>query len=338
MSGGANSKRRPVPHGREPEIGHDASAIAIFSADPSRHEEVAAWQTRIDAAAATFPRFVDSQVTPPVATGSDWAGVIIFASSEDLQTWLDSDVRQSLLVEGEQFGVVTTVPTIVLVEGQSPPPGIAVIMHRVAPDHEAAFTAAQADLLNASKVFPGFTSAVLVRPTSSDGEWVSATIFDSEANLQRWMKSSERAALLPELREQLSTEFVTYTRHTPFGSIVRFDGESAKVTPDWKTAMIVLLVLFPIVMLLTRFFGPAVEALGLNPGLATWLSNGVSVVLLTWVVMPWATKVFAWWLDPVEGAAMGPTIKGVVIIVILYAITLAVFLAFRSLQFWDYSS
>ena len=299
---------------------------------------MAAWQAKIDAAAATFPRFVDSQVTPPVAADSDWAGVIIFASADDLQTWLDSDVRRSLLSEGEDYGVVTTVPTIVLVEGQSPPPGIAVIMHRVAPQHESAFMSAQSDLLTASQAFPGFTSAVLVRPTSGDDEWVSATIFDSEAHLQKWMNSPERAALLPELREQLSTEFVTYTRHTPFGSIVRFDGESAQVTPDWKTAMIVLLVLFPIVMLLTRFFGPAVERLGVNPGVATWLSNGVSVALLTWVVMPWATKVIAWWLDPVEGAGMKPTIKGVVIILILYAITLAVFLAFRSLQFWDYSS
>ena len=63
----------------------------------------------------------------------------------------------------------------------------------------------------------------------------------------------------------------------------------------------------------------------------------VSVALLTWVFMPWATKVFAWWLDPVEGAALKPTIKGIVILVILYAITLAIFLATRSLQFWDYS-
>jgi hypothetical protein len=91
------------------------------------------------------------------------------------------------------------------------------------------------------------------------------------------------------------------------------------------------------VMLLTRFFGPAVEGLGLNPGLTTWFSNVVSVALLTWVFMPWATKVFAWWLDPVEGAALKPTIKGIVILVILYAITLAIFLATRSLQFWDYS-
>lgn len=295
------------------------------------------WQAGIDAAASKFPGFIDSQVTPPVTTDGDWAVVMIFESPHDLHVWLDSEERHSLLAAGEKYGVVTKVPTIVLVEGQSPPPGIAVILHRVSPQREVAFKAAENELLQASKEFPGFTSAVLVRPTISDGPWVSATIFSSEANLQGWMTSPARAALLPRLREQLSTDFVTYTRHTPFGSIVRFDGNSAQVTPDWKTAMIVLLVLFPMVMLLTRFFGPAVEGLGLNPGLTTWFSNVVSVALLTWVFMPWATKVFAWWLDPVEGAALKPTIKGIVILVILYAITLAIFLATRSLQFWDYS-
>ena len=113
------------------------------------------------------------------------------------------------------------------------------------------------------------------------------------------------------------------------------DGQT-RTTPNWKTAMVVFMVLFPTVMLLSRFLSPLLHDLGLDPGLSLWMSNIVSTILLTYLLMPTATRIFRFWLDPIDGAPLKPTLLGIAIILFVYALTLLAFAVFRDLQFWDY--
>jgi C4-dicarboxylate transporter len=67
-----------------------------------------------------------------------------------------------------------------------------------------------------------------------------------------------------------------------------------------------------------------------------WLSQILSVSLLTYALMPLATWVFGFWLDPDRGSSIRVSIIGAVVVCAVYAITLTVFASVRWLQFWDY--
>jgi antibiotic biosynthesis monooxygenase (ABM) superfamily enzyme len=54
----------------------------------------------------------------------------------------------------------------------------------------------------------------------------------------------------------------------------------------WKTACLVLLPLFPVVMLEIRFLKPHLRTL--NPAVGTFIVDAITVVLTTWPLMPLA--------------------------------------------------
>ena len=315
-----------------------ATALAVYRVARGRGESVRAWQREFDAAASECAGFVESRVTVPDNPEWDWAASVTFTSERRLRAWLGSARREALIADGAKAGVVDAVRAIVLVEGEAPPGGVAVFTHRVLTGRDDEFRAVQNDLNVAGREFTGYRGSVVLAPGSPEGMWMSVVRFENDSNLAAWRSSERRAALLPALRAQLHEEFGQYTRSTPFGSIVRVGAGGTSVTPLWKTAMVVLLVLYPVVMLLSRFLGPLLSDTGADPGLALWVSQVASMVALTYLCMPLATKAFRWWLDPLDGADVRTSLKGAALIVVLYAVTLVIFLSFKDLQFWDYGS
>ena len=114
------------------------------------------------------------------------------------------------------------------------------------------------------------------------------------------------------------------TSTTPLGTTVRTEHGRIVMTPNWKSAMLLLLVLYPTVMTLSRFLGPVLDRIG-APWLALWLSQVVSVSLMQWWLMPWVSRPFRRWLDPVDGAGWRSNLAGAAVIVVLYAATLLLF-------------
>ena len=102
--------------------------------------------------------------------------------------------------------------------------------------------------------------------------------------------------------------------------------------------MLILLVLYPTVMLLSRFLGPVIDRFGAEPWLAMWVSQVVSVATLQWALMPWAGRRFRRWLDPVDGAGVRTSTLGAAVVIGGYVLTLAVFATVQWLQYWDYRS
>lgn len=313
-----------------------ATAISIFEVDAADRDRVLAWQSELDTAAARRPGFVGTHFTRGFEETDDWAAAVSFNSEPHLRGWLDSDERATLIAQGVAFGA-TTRSTLVLLPGEKPPAGVAVFLHRVSTEDQIGFLQSEANLNRAAATLPGYLGGLVLAPSAVDGTWISVVRFESEHSLDAWLKSPERAAQLKVLRRYLVRDFEQVTRRTPFGSIVRVVDGQTRSTPDWKTAMIVLLVLFPTVMLLARFLSPVLHDWGLGPGISLWVSNIVSTILLTWLLMPTATRIFAFWLDPVDGAPLKPTLIGLGIVLAAYAVTLAIF-SIRWLQFWDYAS
>lgn len=97
-----------------------------------------------------------------------------------------------------------------------------------------------------------------------------------------------------------------------------------RVPPLWKQGMLILLVLFPIVMLEFIFLVPKIEFL--NPSLAMFIGNVISVGLVTWPLMPLAIWGMEWWLNPWKSKHPHRiTFGGCCLLVVLYALEVWIF-------------
>lgn len=109
------------------------------------------------------------------------------------------------------------------------------------------------------------------------------------------MEAPSRAQLLKESQVFIEHEHLMRLA-TSFPGWVPIDPMTGQGPPNWKTALLVILGLFPIVMLEMRFLSPILSALGLHASLATFLGNFLSVFGTTFVTMPLFIRWFGWWL------------------------------------------
>ena len=97
-------------------------------------------------------------------------------------------------------------------------------------------------------VAPSTTTFHTTRARGGEGHWTSILRYDSAEHLEAWMNAPERKALLSETREFIESEELMRLA-TAFPGWVPIDPLTGEGPPNWKTAMLVLLGLFPIVML-----------------------------------------------------------------------------------------
>jgi uncharacterized protein len=311
----------------------EATVVTIFhpSDDPA---DFTSWAGELRDSA---PEATDFRISVLGDPHLDWGIAITFADEHILHRWLDSDAHQRLLNDGRQRGILCATSDMVIAKDSGVPAGVALFRHSVAHDRADEFVAAEARLAEVSARFSGF-EGVCTFAAPSGGEAVAVLRYRTEHQLATWLESPERLAGLGPLRSSLTREFSRVSSTTTFGSTVRTENGHTAVTPDWKTAMLILLVLYPTVMLLSRFLGPIIDAVGAPPWLSMWVSQVVSVVALQWVLMPWAGRWFRRWLDPIDGAGARISILGAGVLVIGYLVTLTVFALVHWLQYWDYSN
>jgi uncharacterized protein len=266
------------------------------------------------------------------------AAAATFDRLEDLTAWLDSDAYVVMLSNPNTTGALRKSSDLLIVEGYRLPPGTAVFGHDVDAAHTVNFIAAENDVVASCAYFPGFRWIVLLPPPpqAETTRWTAIVSFRTDEQLAAWCSSDERAQRLAELRMHLTRDSQTLSVETPFGSILRIDHGTPRVTPTWKTTMLVLLVLYPTAMTLSRFLGPVFTATGAKQWLTTWLTQIGTVTALSYVLTPMAAKAFTRWLDPSEGASIRITVLGTVVLVACYAASLWLFASVQWLQFWDY--
>ena len=300
-----------------------AAAITIFHppADPDRFGE---WMARYVASARQSNGYVSARESVQASAQLDWAVEVSFRDADLLDAWLDGAERGAMLRAGEAEGWWRRSVDLVLAHGEPPPANAGVFLHSVAAGKEAEFVAAQGDLTLSSSVFPGYEGTA-VFPADSSGQWMSVLRFRAPGQLASWMRSHERQEALPRLRGELTRDFAELPRSAPFGSTVRFDHGQTRITPAWKTAMLVLLCLYPTAMLLTKFLSPALSHLGFTQSLSFFVGNVVSIVALQWVLVPAVSRPFRRWLDPIDGSSARTSLAGAVVIVAGYLALVAFF-------------
>lgn len=290
------------------------------------------WSDEVRAAARSMPGFVGLAASVGDAI-PDRAIAVTFESEDVLHAWLDAARWKDLVRRGAGRGLLRVCSDLVIVDGAVLPGGVGVVSSRVTPGRETEFLAAHTALTGVASRFSGYEGSA-VFPPGPAGEWRSLIRFRTEPQLAAWLQSPQRVAALPPVRSSLVQDFSVFAQTTPWGTTVRRVNGRTAMTPGWKTAMLLLMVLYPMVMLQSRFVAPVIGGLGADPWLAVWIGQVFSVVLMQWWVMPTVSSWCRRWLDPVDGAGWRVSLRGAVVAVAVYVLSWTIFATVDWLQYW----
>jgi hypothetical protein len=208
--------------------------------------------------------------------------------------------------------------------GVLPAPVSAVISTRIKPGQEAAYREWERKIAAAQARAAGFQGYRFEPPVPGVQEdWLTILRFDSEANLEAWFASPERAKLLEE-SGSFTDEYHTRIVRTGFDQWFRTDNSAAPSAPAWKQNMIVLMLLYPVVVLFNKLVQSPllIEHWGLPLWGALFIGNAASVVLLS-LLVPWSSRRLDWWLNPSDRVPK-TEFGGAALVVGIYALCLLV--------------
>jgi len=284
-----------------------AVLVATARVRKGKDAEFAAWKARHDTVIGKFPGYVSSDVMPGANGSNEWTIVINFRSADDLAAWRQSKERADIIAEAgvQPAGDVTEV-----------------IFSRIKPGMEDAYREWAARIEAAQARCPGYRGMFLQPPDEEGGMWTTIIRFKSAPQLEMWINAPERKSLLQESKAFIEHEQLTRLA-TAFPGWVPVDPMTGKGPPNWKTAMLVLLGLFPVVMLELRFLNPVISRFGLHASLATFIGNTLSVAATSFITMPLFVRWFGWWLFSADAPTRRVTSKGVAILVVLFALEVA---------------
>ena len=305
------------------------SSPAVLIAEPrvraGKNSEFVAWKARHDTVIAKFPGCVSSDMMPGANGSNEWRIVINFRSADDLTAWQESREHAEIVAEGvplfergdfrevAQMGESAAQPTGDVTE---------VIFSRIKRGMEDAYREWATRIEAAQARYPGYRGMFLQPPDENGGMWTTIIRFKTAPQLEAWMNAPERKTLLQESKAFIEHEQLTRLA-TAFPGWVPVDPITGKGPPDWKTALLVLLGLFPIVVIELRFLNPLLR--GLNSSLATFIGNAISVAATSFITMPLFVRVFGWWLFLDKKSPKWRTPAGVVILGLVCAGEVALF-------------
>lgn len=174
------------------------------------------------------------------------------------------------------------------------------ITRRMSTDNETQVLAwVHAGMAMAEK-FEGFLGTGWVRSSSDPQEWHMLCRFRNQACLDAWDHSPERAWWL-----SFGADMVEHTRgERRVGIEGWFDEPSARTDlgtpgrrsapPRWKQATMIWVVFFPMSVLAAYLLAPHIT--GLHVVLRTLIQTAILTPIMTYVMLPFATRVLDGWL------------------------------------------
>jgi hypothetical protein len=287
--------------------------------------EFAQWPQRLQAAVLAHPGSVSCEFWPPAPPEQEeWAAVLRFQNVDAQRAWRVSERYRGLLKDVEPFvegGRVTTLSGGATTEFYTQNSATEVIVTEVKPGKEADFRDWAARIDNLESTFPGFRGSYVQPPEGGDNVWTTLVRFDTVEKLNAWLESPQRESILKE-GSDLVERFLAHRVDTSFPGWVPADPATGKPPNMWKTASLVLLVLFPVIMLELKFLNPRLHAL--NPALGTFIGNAISVSLTTWPLMPLAIRLFHAYLFP-ENQPKWLVLTSPLLLAACYAAEIAIF-------------
>lgn len=282
------------------------------------------WQAKLNALIASFPGFVSLEILSPTGSGKDaWVIVQRFYDERCAQAWSQSPEYLDLSETLKSFTDDHRLEEKVL--GDSFPQNAVteVFITQVSPDKELLYREWISKIHHVEAKFPGFKGVYVQSPAQIQGSnWITFLQFDTPENLDHWLNSPERKAILDESKALIAS-LESHRVITPYAGWFSSIAKTGKMPSVTKQTMLILLVLFPIVMLELKFLMPYLK--GLDISLGTFISNAISVTLISWPMMPLAIKFLKWWLSPIDENDTRITVLGTILVLVLYLIEIAIF-------------
>ena len=170
-----------------------------------------------------------------------------------------------------------------------------IITHTIMPGEERRYEAWLADILNASKVFPGYLGREIFRPPHGGRKYTSIVRFDSRDSLNKWAESETRQSLVLKVNDLLETGDQVEIRS---GVDFWFTPEGVKPAKHWKQFVLTLSAVYPlslIIPLVLRqlvYLAPPLD----NKFVMALLMAATLTATLTFVIMPRYTRLVKRWL------------------------------------------
>lgn len=277
---------------------------------------------RVMMSGARCQGFWSAEIIPPAVSRGEWTLVERFKSADEASAWMSSAVRKSLLEE-----LRSVAPTRILVSDEiAEDPGTpgtvatAVVTH-VKEGMEAAYWDWEARIQSAQARFPGYRGTYIQPPLPDNpGRWTTLLRFDTPETLDAWLASDVRKMLLSEANLLVNTtQFHNMSSSFPGW----FPADASKRLPIWKTAFLVLIALYPVIVCQKVFLVPHLA--GINQTLVIAITTTISVCLVSWVGMPLLVKAFDWWLRPQAEQTSAENWKGAVIVLLTLLLQIGLF-------------
>lgn len=286
---------------------------------PSQPPNISDWMVKVMTTGTQMPGFVNAEIIPPSANGApEWILLHRFQKMEQIAEWqacsglhrlleeivpqLDQNLLEMTQFQMEHYSATTNVAT-------------AIITH-VKPGKEEEYRKWLAQIHTAQTNAEGYKGTFLQPPEpGSKAPWITLLRFDSAHSLDKWFSSDTRKRLLSEAQHLLRYDLMSLT--SSFPGWFPTDPSTGKSPPRLKTAMLVLLVLFPVIALQKQFMPPLSKQFG--PGLSLFIPLTISVCLISGLLMPLVIKLFNFWLFPSGHNPKQDSIRGYAAILCLYA-------------------
>jgi antibiotic biosynthesis monooxygenase (ABM) superfamily enzyme len=177
------------------------------------------------------------------------------------------------------------------------PPATVDILQRVKPGCETAFEGVLAELIEAARSFEGHLGVNVFRPGDrANPEYRIVFKFDRISHLQRWETSPLRQKLLARA-QRLTVGEGQRTMITGLETWFTLPRQpSLPPPPRYKMMVISGIAIYGLINLMTVLVVPWIAFL--PAPLRTLVVTVLMVALMTYVVMPSMTKLFAGWLYP----------------------------------------
>ena len=305
---------------------HAAAIIIGETVRPGSEGAFVSWQEKLNRAASGYAGFIGAEIHSPTPEQSRWSVIYRFDSIANLQAWINSATRQHLVAEKQRY--CDGPATHQIVTGAAAPTDTlvtTVVTHRVQPEEVDDFLSWQERIRLAERKFPGHQGSEIFRPIEGvQDEWTVVYRYNSPADLDRWLTSTEREQLLAEGRK--FGDFEIRTIDSSFGNWFSSAERGANARPpsDAKTVIAVWVGLYPTVLLLTLARSPA--------RLPMWLDmlvgNLMSSLIMTFVTMPfYVNPLLKRWLYPAPHASTTATN-------VRAAVLITAVMVFWSVLFW----
>lgn len=278
-----------------------ATAIASHLVRADKADEYQKAQTAITDAARKSPGFIGTEILGPIpGLQAEWVAIFRLESNAAMKRWLDSPEHTQHAARIEACLSQPSHLLLLASDDNAEPPVAMVFTHRVAKDKVGDYLAWRRKVIAAQAHYPGYLATEFFRPHGTfQNEWVDVVRYSSVDDLNRWMESEERNALLKELDpivESMHAHPVTGLES--WFALNRKPGATVSGPPPWKQALAVLFALYPTVMVLS-FLNPLWRNLSLAE--AMLIGNFLSVGLLTYLVMPRVSQFLSFWLEAPAG-------------------------------------